>query len=251
MPPQGDGMEINMETHERERVIMAEIEKTGFASVEEISAKLYVSPSSIRRDLTRLEQKKLIKRVYGGAVLMESVNNNTPYEVRKARNVEQKKKAAQYAAVLLKDSISVILDGSSTSMHMLAHIKNYRNIKVFTNNIYTFIAAAEMGINACCLGGNPSADASSLSGTLAEEAVEKLYPDILFFSAKAVSDDGDITDSLDGETRLRRIMIKNAKTKVLICDKGKFGKRSLYKICNISDIDYIFSEDGELKADKK
>ncbi len=231
---------------ERSKIIMDEIEKAGFASVEALAAKLFVSPSSIRRDLTKLEQQHLISRVYGGAVLIESVNNNTPYEVRRARNVEQKKKAAQHAAFLLKDSMSVILDGSSTCMHMLPYIKSHKNIRLFTNNIFTFIEATEMGINACCIGGNPSADVSSLSGSLAEEAAEKLFPDILFFSAKAISEQGDVTDSLDGETRLRRIMIKNAKLKVLLCDKDKINKISLYKICNTSELDYVFCEDGRI-----
>ncbi len=235
-----------MENIDREKVILAEIERNGFASVEDIAKKLYVSPSSVRRDLTRLEQKNLIKRVYGGAVLIESVNDNTPYEVRRARNIESKRRAAQHASVLLQDSISVMLDGSTTSSHMLTFIKEYRNIKVFTNNIYTFIKASELGLDACCIGGRPSADASSLSGHFAEETAEKIFPDILFFSAKAINDNGDITDSLDSETRLRKIMLKNAKLRVFICDTDKLSRTSLYKICNLSDIDYAFTENGKL-----
>ncbi len=232
-----------MEKSQREQMILERIEERGFMSVEELSKTLYISPSSVRRDLTRLEQKKFIKRVYGGAVLIESVNSNTPFETRVARNVEQKKRAAQNAAHLLRESISVMLDGSSTSMHMLRHIKGHRNIRLFTNNIYTFQQAVNMGINATCIGGKPSADVSSLSGEFAEEMVEKLFPDILFFSAKYVNDNGDITDSLEGETRLRRMMIKNARTTVFLYDKEKVGNTSLYKVCNIKDIDYCFCED--------
>ncbi len=231
-----------MENTDREKAILAKIEENGFAGVEELSKALYISPSSIRRDLTSLERKKLIKRVYGGAVLIESVNSNTPFDSRVTKNVEQKKKAAQNAAHLLSDSMSVMLDGSSTAMQMLKHIKAHRNIQLFTNNTYTFRLAVEMGINACCIGGRPSADASSLSGELAEETVEKIFPDILFFSAKYINDNGDITDSLQGETRLRRIMLKNAKTTVFLYDTEKCGKTSLYKVCNISEVDYSFCE---------
>ncbi len=238
-----------MEKTQREQTILKKIEERGFMSVEELSKTLYISPSSVRRDLTLLEQKKLIKRVYGGAVLIESVNSNTPFQTRVARNVEQKKRAAQNASYLLSDSISVILDGSSTAMHMLKHIKGYRNIRLFTNNIYTFQQAVNMGISATCIGGKPSADASSLSGEFAEEMVEKIFPDILFFSAKYINADGDITDSLESESRLRRIMIKNAKTRVFLYDKEKVGNTSLYKVCNINDIDHAFCEDDT--TDKK
>ncbi len=237
-----------MEKTEREEIIFARIEEKGFMSVEELAKTLYTSPSSIRRDLTSLEKKKLVKRVYGGAVLIESVNNNTPFETRRAKNVEQKRRAAQHASFLLRDSISVMLDGSSTVMQMLRYIREYRNIKLFTNNIYTFQAALEMGINAICIGGRPSADDSSLSGEFAEEMVEKLFPDLLFFSAKAVNEKGDITDSLESESRLRRMMIKNAKTRVFLYDREKQGSTSLYKICNLRDIEYAFCEDGIEKA---
>ncbi len=235
-----------MEKTDREKAILTKIEEKGFMSVEELAKTIYVSPSSIRRDLTALEQKKLVKRVYGGAVLIESVNSNTPFDTRRSRNVEQKKRAAQNAAFLLSDSISVMLDGSSTSMQMLKHIKAHRNIRLFTNNIYTFQQAVNMGIHACCIGGKPSADASSLSGEFAEEMVDKIFPDILFFSAKCINENGDITDSLEGETRLRRMMIKNAKLTVFLYDKEKLGRTSLYKVCNINDIDYAFCEEDLL-----
>ncbi len=235
-----------MEKTEREKLILSKIEETGFMSVDELAKLLYVSPSSIRRDLGNLEKKKLVKRVYGGAVLIESVNANTPFDTRRARNVEQKKRAAQNAAFLLHDSMSVMLDGSSTSMQMLKFIGEHRNIRLFTNNTYTFHLAVDMGINTCCIGGKPSADASSLSGEFAEEMVEKIFPDILFFSAKYINENGDITDSLEGETRLRRLMMKNAKTTVFLVDKEKVGKTSLYKVCNLKDVDYAFCEDGSI-----
>ncbi len=236
-----------MQKTNREQAILKKIEEKGFMSVEELSELLFISPSSIRRDLTALEKKHLVKRVYGGAVLIETTNDNTPFETRRSKNVEQKRSAAQHAAFLLRDSMSVMLDGSSTGMHMLRHIAEHRNIKLFTNNLYTFQAAIEMGLQAVCLGGAPSADASSLSGALAEEAAEKLFPDLLFFSAKAVSRDGEITDSLEGETRLRRIMIRNAKTSVFLYDKEKAGRTALYRVCNLRDIDYAFCEDGAVE----
>ncbi len=240
-----------MEKNEREKIILTKIEENGFASVEELAKGLYVSPSSIRRALTSLEEQRLIKRVYGGAVLIESVNKNTPYETRKARNVDAKKKTAQSAACLLHDYMSVILDGSTASMFMLPYIKEHRGIKLFTNNIYTFEEAVNMGINAYCIGGQPSVDASSLSGEIAVETAERIFPDILFFSAKALNQNGDITDSLEGEARLRRMMMKNSACRVFLYDKEKLGKTALYKVCNISDTDYAFCEDGMIRGDKE
>ncbi len=229
-----------MGRNDREQAILDHIKERGFATVRELSATLYISPSSIRRDLTALEQKKLVRRVHGGAILIESANNNVPFSVRVAKNVEQKKKAAKAASVLLRDAISVMLDGSSTVMHLLKYIAAYRNIKVFTNNVHTFTESVNMGLDTTLIGGRASADASSLSGEFAEEMAEKIFPDILFFSAQCVNDDGEITEALEGEARLRRILLRHAKCRVFLYDREKKGKTSLYKVCNLMDVDYAF-----------
>lgn len=37
-------------------------------------------------------------------------------------------------------------------------------------------------------------------------------------------------------------MLKNARQKVFLCDGEKFGTRSPYKQCTLSDINYLVSE---------
>ena len=39
-------------------------------------------------------------------------------------------------------------------------------------------------------------------------------------------------------------MILSAKTKILVCDHSKFGKRAMEKICELNDIDTIVTDDG-------
>ncbi len=231
-----------MENTKREQAIIDIIDEKGFMSVNELSKALYTSQSSIRRDLARLEEKKILKRTHGGAILAKNTKELSPFYTRKATHIEQKKTAAEKAAYLLADSISVMLDGSSTALQILPHIQAHKSIRVFTNNIYTYKVAVDMGIEAYCLGGAPSTDSEILSGSITEDAVSKLYVDILFFSSKCVNENGDITDPIDSENRLRKIMMKHAKIKVFLYDSSKIGNTALFKLCNISDVDYSFSE---------
>ena len=43
------------------------LSRSGYRSVAELSAELDVSEMTVRRDLDRLEQRRLIKRTHGGA----------------------------------------------------------------------------------------------------------------------------------------------------------------------------------------
>ncbi len=229
----------------RKQEILDIVSEKGFVSVEELSSTLYISPASIRRDLTSLEEQKLIKRAHGGAVSLKDTKLLSPFYTRKATNTEKKKKAAENASHLIHDSMSVMIDGSSTALQILPYLKLHKRIRVFTNNVYTYQNALDMGIEAYCLGGGPSADNETLSGTITEDAVSKIYTDILFFSSKCINENGDITDPVDSENRLRKVMLEHAKVRVFLYDSSKIGTTALYKLCNVSDLDHCFSDISE------
>ena len=67
------------------------------------------------------------------------------------------------------------------------------------------------------------------------------HADIAFFSAQAMDNDGEIYDCYEDEIFIRRAMIKNAKTKVFLCDNTKVGKTSPYHLCSSKGIDYVAS----------
>ncbi len=231
-----------MEKYDRKQNIVEIISKNGFVSVEELSAELYISPSSVRRDLAALEEKKLIKRIHGGATLVKDTKELSPFYARKATNIEQKRTAAEKAAYLIEDFMSVMIDGSTTALQMLPHLKNHRGIRIFTNSLHTYMSALDMGLEAYCFGGGPSADKETFSGSMTEDAVKKIYTDILFFSSKCINDKGDITDPIDSENCLRKVMLEHARIKVFLYDSSKLGTTALYKLCNVNDVDHSFSD---------
>lgn len=53
---------------------------------------LYVSEATLRRDLTKMEQKGLIKRTYGGAMIVESIANESSILIREQKQVSEKEK---------------------------------------------------------------------------------------------------------------------------------------------------------------
>ena len=69
--------------NEREREIINLLKsENGFITVKELCQKLYASESSIRRDLTALENRGVVKRTYGGAELITNFSNVIAYNKR-------------------------------------------------------------------------------------------------------------------------------------------------------------------------
>ena len=81
-----------------------------------------------------------------------------------------------------------------------------------------------------------------LIGGDAQKTFENIFADIAFFSTKAVSNDGIITDCSREEIVVRSAMLKSARETVFLCDGSKFGHLAPYKQCDISDVDYLISE---------
>jgi hypothetical protein len=87
---------------------------------------------------------------------------------------------------------------------------------------------------------NISEDISDIYQDL-KDMICNFHADIAFFSAQAMDNDGEIYDCFEDEIFLRRAMIKNAKTKVFLCDNTKVGKTSSFHLCSLKDVDYIAS----------
>ena len=226
----------------QEKKILEILETQQYASVEELSAVLYVSTSTIRRSLEILQQKGLVTRTHGG-VKINSDNNFSPsFTFRIHQNSFEKKKIALSAIKLIKNGDIIFLDGSTSAFYIAEYLKEFENIRVITNGIDTLSLLSKNKILAYSTGGQVSTENPSvLVGRYAEDMISNFHADIAFFSAQAMDNDGEIYDCFEDEIFLRRAMIKNAKTKVFLCDNTKVGKTSSFHLCSLKDVDYIAS----------
>ncbi len=233
-----------MLSREREQEILNILKASkGFISVKQMCDTLFASESSIRRDLKALESRGLIKRSYGGASIEVSASSIVNFNRRWEQNAEAKKAIAKKAVKLIKDSDVVFLDQSSTSFYVASEIITKSSITVVTNNIEIIMLLADSSVKVISSGGFLSNDnRNCLIGGEAQRTFENTYADIMFFSVKAVTDDGDVTDCSTEEIAVRHSMMKNAAKKVLLCDSSKFGKRAVFKQCTIEDVDLVISE---------
>ena len=229
---------------EREREILGFLkEHDGFATVKELCEKLYASESSIRRDLSTLESRRVIRRTHGGAELVTNVSAGISFNQRAHHNINAKKAIAKKAAALIKDGDILFLDQSSSAFYLANEIFSNNSLTVVTNNIEIISLLSGSGIKTISSGGMLSTDnRTCLVGSDANYIFENIRADLVFFSAKSLAHDGTISDCAREEVVVRTAMLKNAAKKVFLCDSEKFGTRSAYKQCNLSDIDCLVSE---------
>jgi DeoR/GlpR family transcriptional regulator of sugar metabolism len=221
---------------ERQEKIIAILERKKSASVRELSRELFVSEASIRRDIEALENKGLVKRVYGGVLLSRYQNSSIPIDLRDGDHSAVKEEIARRAAELVHDGDTIFLDASSTVRRMMKYLGHRKNLKIITHNLKIFTEYGGGNFELFCTGGTYSTIEQTLVGPAAENYLRSVYADLLFFSSQAISNEGEITDSSEEETALRSIMIARSARQYFLCDDSKIGGRRIFSVCHKDDI---------------
>src|SRR6201988_549292 len=97
--------------------------RTGSATIEEILAEAGSSAPSIRRDLARLENRRLIRRTHGGAtlgepLLYEPFRYDSSFLAREQRFQMEKRRIGLAAAELIQPNETVGLTAGTTTTHI-------------------------------------------------------------------------------------------------------------------------------------
>ncbi len=226
-----------------EKEILEILQRKKTATVEELSALTYVSPSTIRRKLTEMQTRGLIVRTHGGAQINDEKNFFPSFTYRSHQNALEKKKIALSAIKLIKNGSLIFLDGSTSAFFIAEYLSEFKNLKVITNGIDTLSLLSKNKIEAYSTGGIvSSANTSVLVGEHANKMIKNFHADFTFFSAQSVNRSGEIFDCFEDENFVRKCMLENCENSVLLCDSTKFGQMSPYRLCGLSDIDYVVSD---------
>ncbi len=228
--------------YDRRQQILKLLEEKCSTSVRELSAKVFASEASVRRDLEALEAQGYVKRVYGGVLLAQNTNTATPVGLREGDHAAAKNEIARRAAALIPTGSTILLDASSSTRRILKFLENVKDLRIFTNNLHVFEEADRTGAEIYCTGGMYSPRSHAFVGPAAESFVRSVSADFVFFSAQGITEDGEISDVCEEETHLRRVMLSRAKQKIFLCDSSKIGIRGDFVLCHRSELDHIICD---------
>lgn len=228
--------------HDRQQRILHLMRERQSATVKELSALVYASEASVRRDLEALENRGFVQRVYGGVVLSEYKNSEVPISLRDAEHHAAKEQIARRAAEMIPDGSTVLIDSSTTARRIVKYIGHCQGLRVITNHLAVFDELRDLDVEAYCTGGAFRRSGHDFVGAAAEAYVRSISADILFFSSQGISEEGEITDVSEERTALRRVMMERSRRRVFLCDASKIGVRRLFTLCTKDDVDEIISD---------
>lgn len=211
--------------------------------VRTIAEKLFISEPTVRRDLKELAAEGLVIRTHGGVMLSSpAADKSLPLCSREFQMSEQKDSICRQAAEIVKNGDVVMLDNSTTALHMVPYLKNKKDIIVITNGIRLAEALCPENIKCLMTGGQVKTEAYGLIGADAVKFLSGYNADVCFFSCRGISPDGRLTDTSVGEDEIRAAMMARSKKSVLLADSSKFGLTFWHNLCHIGELDEVFSD---------
>lgn len=232
-----------MQGAQRQTYILERIKKSGFVTIAKIAHECGASEMTMRRDLDRLAERKLIDRIHGGAVAPTTPEFDSiepRLESRTELNRAGKISIAQQAAAKLSAGQTVALDVGTTTFELARQIADMP-INVFTASLKIATYLNDRRANVYLPGGMVSGTDPSVIGSQAIKQLEKLRFDIAFIGVSGVSDEGFYDYSIE-DTEIKKTLIKNAQNVIILVDGSKFDRTSVAHVCAFESVDVIITD---------
>lgn len=220
------------------------LKDVGYASISELASIFSVSVSTIKRDLDKLNEQKMVDRIHGGAMIINT-ENIPSYNYRKNLNIDEKRRIGKAAADLIEENDVIYIDTGSTCYELYTQI-HAKNVTLFTINVPILSFKNPSISRLFVLEGEFFMDLSAISGILTIENLSRINPSKLFFSTSVISNDYEIQCQNDMSSILYNKIVHMPGKKILLADASKIGLSDNFRVADLSQVD-VFITDNRIK----
>ena len=207
--------------------------------VDQLAEAFGVSKMTIHRDLNSLQKRGLVRRIHGGVTAEKSVIFESSFQFRLAQANAEKRLLAKTAAEYISPGDAIVLDDSSTTLHVIEFIEGLEPLTVLSNSLAVIERLRDRdGINLVGLGGSFNRQFNGFFGLACEQMLESFRVDTVIMSTTTIQGTS-IHSQQEEVVRAKRAMMKIAKTKILLADASKFSGTALHYIADLRAFDHV------------
>jgi DeoR/GlpR family transcriptional regulator of sugar metabolism len=230
-----------MQAEERQKRIEEFLQKREFASLEELSELVDASVSTVRRDVSILEERGTLRRTHGGAMLINGKSEEYVFSARDTHQLDEKEAIAKACAGLIKPGQTVILDAGTTCYHVAKQLEAV-SPHVVTNSLPVANFFSSSGkVELVVTGGVIYPRLGVLVGPLAVEAFTKIHAEVAIMSAGGITLEG-LTNSHGLLVEIQRAMMRAAQKVIMCLDSTKFGRQSISPLSDLDPVNSIVTD---------
>src|SRR5215216_3850829 len=234
----------------RAQVILQELLRMGKVSVGPLAKRLKVSTATIRRDLSELEGRGLLRRSHGGAVtiqplLYEPFRHTSNYQEQERQRIAEKRRIGLVAAELVGDGEFLAIGAGTTATQVARSISLRKGLTVLTNAINVAMELSHRDdLKVIVTGGFLSGDWFALVGPGAIQSVGEIFVDKVFIGVDGIHIEHGLTTNYPDQASIHRAMMRQARQKIVVADHRKIGAIGTALISPLSEVNILITDKG-------
>lgn len=215
----------------------------GSVQVTDLALRFDVAQETIRRDLKELERRGRLRRVHGGAVLADRPENEPALDTRAMLKNDAKRAIAQRAVAELPHDGTVLADGGTTTLAVLAALPADAKLTVVTNSIPAASLLTEMpGVTVYMVGGLVRGATAASVGDWATGALGEIVADVALIGTNGMSADRGFTTPDQTEAAVKTAMVRAARRVIVVADSSKAADDHLHRFATAEQVDMIITD---------
>jgi DeoR/GlpR family transcriptional regulator of sugar metabolism len=232
---------------ERLNSIIKELEERGSVNVLELKEKFDVSAMTIRRDLTALEDRGIIQRTHGGALLSNGSRNRIEPPIIERMNLmaEEKKRIAVWIASYIESGDTIFLGSGTTTLYVAREIIIRDDITVVTNSVPILHELSNnSNMNIITVGGFLRRSELSLIGAFAEPVLNNIRVNKVVIGMRGIHPVHGFTCEHPEELITDRMIFKISDNIIIVADHSKIGQVATSRVAPIDSAELIVTTPG-------
>ena len=233
-----------MNAAERRMEIFRLLQENQSVEVVELAARFNVTTMTIRRDLAVFEKQGLITTNYGGAYLNKGMSIEPSFSIKSTQRIDKKQMIGYEAAKMIRDGDVIIIDCGTTTLQLAKYLKG-KKLTVITNSwpVVSFLGG-QPKIKLLLAPGEYDDISAGTFGISTAKFIGNFHADRVFIGTHGCSPEqgASVPEMYDAE--MKRVLLAAGKEKILMVDHSKFGVKCLAKHAELSEFDYIITDNG-------
>ncbi len=240
-----------MTAEDRKQNILDLLSKNGSVKVTELKNLFSVSEVTIRNDLADMENKGLLSRTHGGAVLSYKPYYSMNFNQRMEANYSEKTKIAQEISKMIEPNDTIMLNAGTTTLMVFNELPQNFPLKIITNSIAVALEASlNPNFNVTLVGGQVNTKYQFTYGVETIEEIKKYHVDKLILSVDGIDVENGFSTYYGEEAGVDKIMMERADVTIIAADRTKLHRNAFVKIADIDSADYVVTTGKLSKEDK-
>ncbi|MBA5269142.1 MULTISPECIES: DeoR/GlpR family DNA-binding transcription regulator [Enterococcus] len=237
---------------ERQKYLLAQLEKNGIVKVADIVQELKVADMTVRRDLQELEDKGLIIRIHGGAKLLNPKTSviELSHREKKDLHLSEKIEIATIIANHIHEGDTVFL-GPGTTIELAYDFLTINHAKIITNSIHVFNKfKSDPRFEIILIGGSYRNKTGAFVGTIANDFIANIHVKKSFIGVNGL-DKTSVFTSNEDEGLTQRYALNSAETRYIVADHHKLDKKDFYGFYPLQEVDYLITDSAISHSQKE